>query len=145
MNGEPWNADGGVVWVEGIEEVMEAGCCEMPLPSGECCGQPIGVPVQIQVQQQIGSFESPEQAALACTAVNAHEALVKALEQINRHLEDSGIDAEEADGGTLPVYWTIRKEMLAALALARGDAAADERAERGEELAAYLEAKGETT
>ncbi len=130
----PWNADGCVVWVDGIEEVMEAGCCEMPLPSGECCAQPIGVPVQIQTQQQIGSFESPEQAALACTAVNAHEALVKALENavkiIHEHVpvDALGIDGEgdfEEPGGHLTRCWPVLDEHLhymdAALALARGE------------------------
>ncbi len=92
-----------------------------------------------------GVENSNSHAEMVATTAYAAPALAKALEQINRHLEDSGIDAEEADGGTLPIYWTIRKEMLAALALARGDAAADERAERGGELAAYLKAKGETT
>ena len=35
-----------------VGEDIEADCCGCPLESGECCGIPIGVQVQIQVECQ---------------------------------------------------------------------------------------------
>lgn len=43
------DGSGGIIV---MRESIEAGCCNHPLPSGECCGNPVPVPVPVEDYEQ---------------------------------------------------------------------------------------------
>jgi hypothetical protein len=89
------SGDDGDIWRAVGVETVEAGCCEQPLPNGECCGQ--AIPVQgFELQQ----FElSKQDAADLIALANAFPRLLSTIEALTAEKAEARAKAfEEAAG-----------------------------------------------